>query len=251
MVNCDKICSFSEDSERMIDFTSLPLNKNDLERLAQLKIDMVFQPIYNAANFSILGFEALMRPEGKPPMDLIAEYQEADQLSVIELATCFGATMEYRKRGYTQPLCINSLPSEGLSDEQYEIYYKIFPEMVGNIIVEIVEYTELNKHKWATKKRDIDTHGLQIALDDYSTGNNDITAFDFFRPQFIKLDRSLISNIDTAPEKQTNVLEMVSYFRDVGVRVVAEGIETMEELEFLRHEAKVDFLQGFYLGKPQ
>ena len=235
----------------MIDFTSLPLNNNDLERLAQLNIDMVFQPIYNAANLSISGFEALMRPEGKTPMDLIAEYQEADQLSVIELATCFGATMEYKKRGYTQPLSINSLPSEGLSDEQYEIYYKIFPEMAGNIIVEIVEYTELNKHKWATKKRDIDTHGLQIALDDYSTGNNDITAFDFFRPQFIKLDRSLISNIDTTPEKQINVLEMVSYFHDIGVRVVAEGIETMEEQEFLRHEAKVDFLQGFYLGKPQ
>lgn len=235
----------------MIDFYSLPFSKKDLEMLSQLNIDMVFQPIYDAADLTIFGFEALMRPKGKTPMDLIYEYQKTNQLAVIELATCFGATMEYKKRGYTKTLCINSLPSEVLSEEQFKLYYDIFPEMEGNIIVEIVEYTELNKHKWGAKKREIEGRGFRVALDDYSTGNNDMSAFAFFHPHFIKLDRSLISDIDTTPEKQKKVLELVNYFHNTGTRIVAEGIETKSEFEYLRHEAKVEFLQGFYLGKPQ
>lgn len=235
----------------MIDFCSLPFGQNDLDALSQLTIDMVFQPIYDAKDLSISSFEALMRPDGKTPLELISEYQEAGQLSVIELATCFGATMEYRKRGYTQPLCINSLPSEVLSKDQFKLYYETFPEMEGNIVVEIVEYTPLNKHKWNAKKRNIEEHGLQVALDDYSTGHNDISAVAVFSPHFIKLDRSLISDIDKSPEKQKNVSELVDHFHRKGTHVVAEGIETQEELDYLRHEVKVDFLQGFYLGKPQ
>ena len=235
----------------MIDFCSLPFNKDDLATLSQLNIDMVFQPIYDAKDLTVSYFEALMRPEGKTPLDLISEYQETDQLAVIELATCFGATMEYKRRGYTKPLCINSLPSEVLSKEQFKLYYDMFPEMAGNIIVEIVEYTELNKSKWHAKKKDIEGHGLQVSLDDYSTGNNDMSAVSIFDPHFIKLDRSLISDIDRIPEKQQKVLDLVSYFHETGTRIVAEGIETKGELEYLRHEAKVDFLQGFYLGKPQ
>ena len=131
----------------MIDFCSLPFGQEDLDALSQLSIDMVFQPIYNSRDLSISGFEALMRPDGKTPMELISEYQAAGKLAVIELASCFGATMEYKKRGYTQTLCINSLPSEVLSKDQFKLYYEMFPEMEGNIVVEIVEYTPLNKHK--------------------------------------------------------------------------------------------------------
>jgi EAL domain-containing protein (putative c-di-GMP-specific phosphodiesterase class I) len=235
----------------MIDFCLLPFDQNDLDALSQLSIDMVFQPIYDARDLSVSAFEALMRPDGKPPMELIAEYQAAGKLAVIELATCFGATMEYRKRGYTQKLCINSLPSEVLSKEQFKLYYDTFPEMEGNIVVEIVEYTSLNKHKWNAKKKNIREHHLQVALDDYSTGHNDSSAVDVFSPHFIKLDRSLISDIDRSSEKQKHVAELVEHFHQLGVRVVAEGIETKEELDYLRNEIKVDFLQGFYLGKPQ
>ena len=235
----------------MIDFCSLPFRKEDLDALSQLSIDMVFQPIYNSRDLSISGFEALMRPDGKTPMELISEYQAAGKLAVIELASCFGATMEYKKRGYTQTLCINSLPSEVLSKDQFKLYYDTFPEMEGNIVIEIVEYTPLNKHKWGAKKENIKEHSLRVALDDYSTGNNDMSAVAVFSPHFIKLDRSLISDIDRSPEKQKNVAELVEHFHQTGTYVVAEGIETKEELDYLRLEIKVDFLQGFYLGKPQ
>ena len=235
----------------MIDFRSLPFSETDLAMLSQLNINMVFQPIYNAKDLSISCFEALMRPAGKTPMELISEYQKSGQLAVIELATCFGATMEYRKRGYTQPLCINSLPSEVMSKDQFKLYYETFPEMEGKIVVEIVEYTPLNKHKWGAKKQNIEDHGLRVALDDYSTGNNDMSAVTIFAPHFIKLDRSLIADIDQSPEKQKNVSNLVNHFHREGTYIVAEGIETKEELDYLRHEIKVDFLQGFYLGKPQ
>ena len=78
-----------------------------------------------------------------------------------------------------------------------------------------------------------------------------MSAVTVFSPHFIKLDRSLISNIDRSPEKQKNVSALVEHFHREGTSVVAEGIETKEELDYLRYEVKVDFLQGFYLGKPQ
>lgn len=235
----------------MIDFRELPFCEKDLEELVQLEINFVFQPIFDAISLEVSAYEALMRPKGRTPLDLIEEYQQKDKLNIIEIATCFGAAMEYKKRGYTLDMCVNSFPSEVLNAEQSALYYECFPEMVGRVIVEMVEYTELNKYKWKDKKADIDGHSMRLSLDDYSTGNNDMSAVEYFKPQYVKLDRSAISNIHLDTERQEEVISLIQYFHDKGIKVVAEGIETEEELEYMRVNTDVDFLQGFYLGMPE
>ncbi len=235
----------------MIDFSVIPFHADDLAELMKLKIDFVFQPIFHSANLSLYGYEALMRPKGKNPMDLIAEYAEKGKLFVIELATCFGAAMAYRERGYTQDLCINSFPSECLNEGQSKLYYECFPDMIGKLVVEIVEYTQLNRNKWEIKRNDAEEHHMRLSLDDFTTGTNDMEALEYFKPDFAKLDRSLISGIHSDKEKQEYVQELVAIFHDRGVQVIAEGVETKEELEYLQESTGVDYFQGYYLGMPK
>lgn len=235
----------------MINFGELPFQADDLEELEQLNINFVFQPIFDTKNLEISAYEALMRPKGMSPLELIDEYQKKDKLHVLEIATCFGSTMEYLKRGYTHDICINSFPSEVLNGGQMKLYFDCFPEMEGRIIVEMVEYTELNSHRWNAKKAEISEHDMRLSLDDYSTGNNNMSAVDYFRPQYVKLDRSLITNVHKEKEKQKNVLSLIKKFHKLGIQIVAEGVETLEELEFLRHKTDVDYVQGYYLAMPE
>lgn len=235
----------------MIDFRELPFHEDDLSELVKLDIDFVFQPIFDSVNLTLSGYEALMRPAGKTPLELIEEYSKMGKLFVIELATCFGATMAYKKRGYTEDLCINSFPSEYMNEGQSQLYHECFPDLVGKIVVEMVEYTELNKSKWREKKVDIEKHHTRVSLDDFTTGNNDSTAVDYFKPEYVKLDRSIITDIQTVAEKQKEVARLVKIFHDKGIKVIAEGVETEAEMNYLRNYTEVDFLQGFYLGMPE
>ena len=238
-------------SDFMIDFRELPFHEDDLNELLKLNIDFVFQPIFDSVNLSLSGYEALMRPVGKSPLELIEEYAKMDKLFVIELATCFGATMAYKKRGYTEDLCINSFPSEYMNEGQSQLYHECFPELVGKIVVEMVEYTELNKSKWSEKRADIEKHHTRVALDDFATGNNDSVAVDYFKPEYVKLDRSLITDIQLSEDKQKEVERLVKIFHEKGIKVIAEGIENEGEIDYLRKHTEVDFLQGYYLAMPK
>ena len=75
-------------------------------------------------------------------------------------------------------------------------------------------------------------------------------AVDIFAPHIVKLDRSLITDIENDVDKQ----EYYYYYRDNfhkrGIKVLAEGIESREEYEFLRDNG-IDLAQGFYLGRPE
>ena len=62
----------------MIDFTEIEFHKDDLEELMKLEIDFAFQPIFRASDMSIGAYEALMRPKGQSPLELIEAYQKAE-----------------------------------------------------------------------------------------------------------------------------------------------------------------------------
>ena len=234
----------------MIDFSVLPFKEDDLEELKELDIDFVFQPIFDTKNLEITAVEALMRPKGMTPLELIDEYQKKKKLHVIEIATCFGSTIEYKKRGYDYDICMNSFPSEYLNEGQMGLYFECFPEMEGKIIVEMVEYTELSRRKWSVKKEEISGHDMRLALDDYSTGNNNMYAVEYFSPHYIKFDRSMITDIHKDKDKQDKINELVEEFKEMGIMMIAEGVETEDELNYIRENTSIEYVQGYYLAKP-
>jgi EAL domain-containing protein (putative c-di-GMP-specific phosphodiesterase class I) len=91
--------------------------------------------------------------------------------------------------------------------------------------------------------------GFRIALDDLGAGYAGLTSFTQLEPEFVKLDMSLIRDVHTTPMKQKIVRSMVSLCHDLGKLVVAEGIETTAERDFLI-DLGCDLLQGYLFARP-
>lgn len=234
----------------MISFSDLPLNDALAEKLCTLKIDFAFQPIFKNSTMEKVGHEALMRPLGSSPMKLIEEYSMKGGLHTLELATFFGATKAYYDRGLTGMVSINSFPSECFGKEESRVFFQCFPDIASKMFVEILEYTDLDFDKWTLKREQIQSNGIRISIDDFGTGNNDMTAVNFFHPGEVKIDRSIITEIHKNKENQEKLILLIEEFHQKNIHVLAEGIESKEELDFLR-TTDVDYLQGFYLGMPE
>ena len=234
----------------MIDFREMQLTEDIHCKLDEFEVDFAFQPIYRLKDMYLIGYEALMRPKDKTPLELIDEYSKKGELHKVELATFFGAWQAYRKRGYETLLSVNSFPEICLTDEEAELFHECFPEARMSLLLEILEYTAFNEESWNKKKKHLIDHNTRTVLDDFGTGNNtDISVVDTYEPIMIKLDRKLVSGIDSDKELQEKVVDFIKAFHGMNVLVLAECVETEEELNYLK-SVGVDFAQGYYLGKP-
>lgn len=233
----------------MIYYNQLPLSEGILQALSLLEIDYVFQPIFLADGKTIYAREALMRPHGTTVTELINEYTEIGQLHILEVATFFGAVQAYLLRGYQEKVSINSFPSECFTVEEGKAFDDYFGDLHGKFIIELLEYPELILDKWLTKHNTTIAMGNIVALDDYGVGINDMGKVRLIEPGIVKIDRSLISDIDVDEAKQENCRELVEIFHKMNKKVVAEGIERKEEFDFLV-DLGFDYFQGYYLGRP-
>ena len=209
----------------MVDYSIFPLDEEIKDKLAKLEISYAFQPIFYPNGRDIYAYEALMRPKNIGVMDLIEEFRIKNDLHTLEVATIFGAVQCYAKRGYHSYIAINSFPAESFTAEEQAVFDEFYADVLGD-------------------------KGIIEILDDFGTGNNNMMAVDIFAPHIVKLDRSLITDIENDVDKQ----EYYFYYRDSfhkrGIKVLAEGVESREEYEFLRDNG-IDLVQGFYLGRPE
>ena len=234
----------------MIYFEDLPLDEDILTALGELSIDYVFQSIFYPDGKTIFAREALMRPLNMSVTELIDQYTKNDKLHVLEVATFFGAMQEYELRGYTERVCFNSFPSEAFTPQESMAFNEYFGDQSGLGIIEILEYPKISKSLATYKSDMIRSQNLWISVDDFGAGLNDLNVVEMYDPHMVKLDRELISNIDSDETKQENITAVLQIFHDKGIKVVAEGVETKEEFEYLV-KAGADFFQGFYLHRPE
>lgn len=233
----------------MIYYEELPLDKDILKALAELEINYVFQPIFYPDKKTIYAHEALMRPVGTTVTDLIDEFTKKDQLHVLEVATFWGATQAYFQRGYKERLSLNSFPCEVFSEEEVRTFRDYFGKDKNILMIEVLEYPKFSM-KAALQKKEVAAIGDSVlALDDYGSGFNDMGKVKIMDPHVIKIDRALLFGIDTNPEKQKNCKEIIDTMHSMGKLVVAEGVETKEEFDYLV-ELGADLFQGYYLARP-
>lgn len=233
----------------MLDFKYMDIPDGIKETLQKYHIDFAFQPIYYK-NKTLFGYEALMRPVDMNIEDLLQYAKEHNLLHEIELLSFFGGTLAYGLRGYTEKLCINSIPSECMTETESNAYSECFKDILNKLIVELVEYSDYESWACRIKQAQIKSSGgIWFSIDDFGTGNNDINRVKQIAPQIVKLDRSLISNINEIKSMQRMVDQLVFRFHEMGIKVLAEGVETKEEYEYLL-TTDVDLYQGYYLGKP-
>lgn len=91
--------------------------------------------------------------------------------------------------------------------------------------------------------------GAQVALDDLRAGHTSLTYLSELRPDLVKLDRDLVRGLHAADPRVPLVSALIRYAHDLGIRVVAEGIETAEELQLVA-DLGSDYAQGYFLGRP-
>jgi EAL domain-containing protein (putative c-di-GMP-specific phosphodiesterase class I) len=234
----------------MIYFEDLPLDEDILKALGELSINYVFQSIFYPDGKTIFAREALMRPLNMTVTELIEKYAKEDKLHVLAVATFFGAMQEYQLRGYTDRVCFNSFPSEAFTPDESRVFTEYYGDQTGLGIIEILEYPRIEKELAKYKFDVIRSQDLWIAVDDFGVGLNDFDVVDMYDPHMVKIDRELLSDIDKYKDKQENVTGLLKKFHEKGIKVVAEGVETKEEFDWLV-EAGADFFQGYYLHRPE
>lgn len=219
------------------------------------KINFAFQPIFEIETGNIYGYEALMRPDPYTPMEVIAEFARFDRLNEIEGFTTYYASKQFLENNLKGKLFLNSFPSAFVSDEMMVKVLELSKQSFkgGRLVIEMLEYTEFNSHAHYKKTSQFERAktGQLIAIDDYGTGKNiDEECINFYNPDIVKIDRALISNIHKNVTNQKALIDICNYLEKKGIIILAEGVETQEEYDYLKNYP-IKLMQGFFLGKPQ
>jgi EAL domain-containing protein (putative c-di-GMP-specific phosphodiesterase class I) len=120
----------------------------------------------------------------------------------------------------------------------------------NRVVLEITERASLERVKDVKAKlSELRRIGFRIAIDDLGAGYAGLTSFATLEPEFVKLDMSLVRDIDRNHTKEALVRSMASVCKELGMMVVAEGVETPQECDRLV-ALGCDFLQGYLLAKP-
>ena len=216
-----------------------------------------FQPIFSAQTGRVHAYEALMRsdlPTLRSPATIMKLAREQGALYEIERLT-FRKALEgfdnLRSKNLVDRqalIFINSIASVCLRREDSEYMDQRWHELRRQMVIEITEEEELNL-KELERKRYVPGASGTIALDDsgsgYSNGNSLLT----IDPRYVKVDISIIRNIDTNTDKQQFLVGLVTYAKPRSIQVLAEGVETMAELQKVL-ELGVDLLQGYGCARP-
>ena len=217
-----------------------------------------FQPIISAKTGKIEAYEALMRanlPILKRPDVVMKIAREEGALREIERMTMFRAVEAFndlREKNQIKDdalLFINSIASQHMAAKDEIEFNNRYAELQKQIVIEITEEESIDYHALEIKRNAPGFEGA-FALDDYGSGYSNEKSLLDLAPKYIKVDLSIIRDIDTDPDKQQIVENIVAYAHKRDMKIVAEGLETPEEIQKVL-ELEVDLLQGFYLARPE
>ena len=150
----------------------------------------------------------------------------------------------------TTRIFINSIANQILSQEKIRELEEKYPEYLSHIVLEVTESEWVNEEHQQQKAELMKKWNGKIALDDYGSGYNGDRMLLMTVPEFIKIDMEIIRDIDSNPDKCKIVENIVGYAHERGMKVIAEGIETIGELKQVI-KLHVDYLQGYLFSKPQ
>lgn len=223
-------------------------------------ITTAFQPIVSLHDGSTDGFEALSRgPAGElhTPRALFAAAARAGMVEGLELA-CWKAAIrsagELSACGGREPLLfVNVLPQTLLDPAFLDGVLRALDAgavPVDRLVIEITEGQRIDDLPFfAARLGPYRERGFRIALDDVGAGHAGLETFVELEPDIIKLDQALIRNADRHPARRAIIEACVLVARRRSLSVVAEGIETAQELRVVR-DLGATYGQGYLLGAP-
>lgn len=253
-------------------FYSFDMDSGGLDRLSMetklrhavddKKLSLVFQPKINIKQNRFAGVEALCRWHDDelghvPPGQFIPLAEEIgiiNRISEFVIEAACKQHAEWRVMGMTPVHIAINLPPTSLAEADivdkilhYLAFYRIEPQYIE---LEITEETFLDAGEQCQKNLELlDQHGFRISIDDFGTGYSCLSYLLDLPVTTLKIDGSFIRKLGTNPQNDGIVNAIMTLGHGLGLDVVAECVETEEQLAFLERNG-CDIIQGYYFSKP-
>ena len=225
---------------------------------------MHYQPYFDATTQKISGIEALLRwysPKfGIVTPDMFIPYLEKTGM-IIDVGKWIIQTVcrqikEWIDKGYKTsivPVFINLSLAQFLQKDLLEFVGKtiadtgIYPSFLGFEITESTFTQDITYTKYILEI--LRKKGISLSIDDFGTGYSSLSSLKKIPINNIKIDRSFINELINSPEDASIVITTITMAHNLGLKTIAEGVETEDQCKFLRI-LRCDMLQGYYFCKP-
>ena len=236
----------------------------EIRRAIQAKeFILMYQPIVDiSAGNSVVGFEALVRWNNTEqgivsPAEFIPIAEETGlivPMGALILRMACEQTRKWVEQGYENiKVAVNFSAKQFALDNMVEDVRKVLTEThlnPKNLKLEITEYTAMCEvEKTIDIMRALSGMGLQISIDDFGTGYSSLSYLKRYPIHTLKMDKSFIDHVADDEEDASFARMVISIAKSLNLDLIAEGVETEEQLEFLRREGCRQ-IQGFYFSKP-
>ena len=216
--------------------------------------DYAYQPIVDVERKTVFAHEALVRgPNGEGAYSVLSQVNELNRYR-FDQACRVKAIKGASQLGIQEYLSINFLPNAIYKPEVCirttlaAAQAHNFP--LDHIIFEVTEGERIEDGPWLAEiLREYKRCGFKTAIDDFGAGYAGMKLLSDFQPDIIKIDMDLIRHVDTNRPRQAIVRSLVHLCEELNIQLVAEGIETPRERDFLC-EAGIRLMQGYLFAKP-
>ncbi|MDR0974319.1 MAG: GGDEF domain-containing protein [Ruminococcus sp.] len=220
-------------------------------------VDYHFQPLVAASSGKILGYEALMRPRKiggfrfspTEMLKIAAKQERSYDIEKLTMFNTFKILADNADFFRDKKLFINVITSAMLQKHDYEKLLTDFSGLFGSAVLEVTENAYVTQENIDILSKRYRDFRAQIALDDYGSGYANGETLLQLHPQYVKIDRKLVANIDKDNKKQQLVSNTIEYARSQSIMTIAEGVEREEELNTMI-SLGVDYIQGFFTARP-
>jgi EAL domain-containing protein (putative c-di-GMP-specific phosphodiesterase class I) len=214
---------------------------------------MAFQPIVDGRTRMTVGFEALMRssePTMPTPGEVLDAAERLDRIHDVGRQVRERTAAAFRDEASNALLFVNLHAADLLDDDLFDRNAPL-SGIADRVVLEITERAAISDISDARDRTAaLRKLGFKIAIDDLGAGYAGLTSFATFEPEIVKLDMSLVRGIEASSVKRMIVGRIASLCHDLQMSVVAEGIETMDELSCML-DLGCEYLQGYLLGRPE
>lgn len=225
------------------------------ERLLQVlehgRIAIALQPIVRLADGVVVGYEALARFPLEYDLSTGRWFEDAARtgLSVeLELAAAAAALARFASLPPETFLSVNVSPETACSDRLRQL---IAGHDLRRLVLEVTEHTPVDDYGRLNQRLSaLQEEGVRIAVDDTGAGFASLRHVLRLAPDIIKLDITLVREVDQRPRMQTLIAALLTFAQGTGADLIAEGVESERQLETLK-QLGVPLGQGFHLGHPQ
>ena len=220
-----------------------------------MRYAFAFQPIIHAPSRSIYSYEALIRgPAGETAASVLQQvepsathaFREQQRIAALESAARLGLRTRININFQPSDIAHSATAISSLlaAAERCRIPFE-------SIILEVLESEIIrDSGDFSARMNPYRTSGLTFAIDDFGAGYAGLNLLADFQPNLIKIDMNLVRGIESNGPRQAILRGIVRTCLDLGIDIIAEGVETAEEYDWFRREG-IELFQGFLLAKPE